>query len=782
MSDDMSLERMVATVMTESVSGTVPDRMIDDVLFTTGRMRPAPRWLALLKEPPMRADSRTAVGIPARRLVFVMTIVLLLIALAAAVAGASLLLRPPQTTSADWPMFRGDAARTGTALQGPIGRPILHWRYQAPGGVSGNIAIVGDLVFAPSDDGILHALGLADGRERWTFSPAGGSVSGPAAADGRIYVSDGAGTFYALDQASGRQIWTSSSSYAAPSAATADAGVVYLGTADGALVALDASTGVERWRSTISPTGGAANAPAVAGGLVYAGTSGGEFVAVDASTGKLVWRVDTGSESTGTAIVAAGIAYIGSSTESGPGGHLRAVDAQTGQVLWQVDGMNYSPTVADGIVYTASSSGAVGARDARSGVERWRFQVQGTARAPAVAGGVVYVAADTEHRVYALEASSGRELWQYDVDSANDCCIAVAKGSVFVGTALGGVYDIGGDGTAIAPLPAANLAPTAAASPTPAPSPASAPPSSALSPVSLLWTATDPAGAMFPSALTLGPSGLLWAADTANDRFAIFKPDGTFVGFWGESGSGDGQFDLTRANGDPYGAVVFEPDGSFFVLDVGNRRVQKFDPDRKFVRAWGGFGDAPGKYSDPVGIAVGPDGNLHVLDDVRRVIETYDVEGTVLGSIPAFPGIFGGLGANALAMDGGGNFYVSSVDPTEVLRLDPTGKVTATYGASGSGQGEFHEQPTGMAIDDAGRLYVTQGPERGDHPGVLVFDPSGQYLAGWGAAGTGDGDLGFPWGVALDTVGSVYVADYGPAELGLKNRIEKFGLLPPLGQ
>ena len=195
MSDELSLERMVASVMDEAASGTVPDRMIDDVLSTTGRMRPAPRWLALLKEPPMRADTQTAVGIPTRRLLLVMTIILLAIALAAVVVGASLLLKPPETTSADWPMFRGDAARTGVAVQGPGGRPVLRWRYQAPGAVSGNISIVGDLVFAPSDDGTLHALGLADGTERWAFHPGGGSVSGPAAAEGRIYVSDGAGAY-----------------------------------------------------------------------------------------------------------------------------------------------------------------------------------------------------------------------------------------------------------------------------------------------------------------------------------------------------------------------------------------------------------------------------------------------------------------------------------------------------------------------------------------------------------------------------------------------------------
>ena len=86
-----------------------------------------------------------------------------------------------------------------------------------------------------------------------------------------------------------------------------------------------------------------------------------------------------------------------------------------------------------------------------------------------------------------------------------------------------------------------------------------------------------------------------------------------------------------------------------------------------------------------------------------------------------------------------------------------------------------------MAIDAAGRLYVAQGPQRGDQPGVLVFDKDGRYVTGWGPVGTMDGDLGFPWGVALDQHGNAYVSDYGPGDIGLRSRIEKFGLLPPIG-
>ena len=88
----------------------------------------------------------------------------------------------------------------------------------------------------------------------------------------------------------------------------------------------------------------------------------------------------------------------------------------------------------------------------------------------------------------------------------------------------------------------------------------------------------------------------------------------------------------------------------------------------------------------------------------------------------------------------------------------------------------FANAAIGMSVDAKGRLYVTQGPNRGDHPGVQVFGPDGTYLAGWGPIGTGDSDLVFPWGVLPDGNGHVVVADFGSIS-GLK----QFQLLPPLG-
>jgi hypothetical protein len=57
---------------------------------------------------------------------------------------------------------------------------------------------------------------------------------------------------------------------------------------------------------------------------------------------------------------------------------------------------------------------------------------------------------------------------------------------------------------------------------------------------------------------------------------------------------------------------------------------------------------------------------------------------------------------------------------------------------------------------------------------VLVFAQDGSYLGGFGHAGTGDTDLGFPWGIVVDESG-IFVSDAsGIPDIGLRSAIRKF--------
>jgi outer membrane protein assembly factor BamB len=679
-------------------------------------------------------------------------------------APASLSAPSPAPVGGDWNGFRGDASRSAVGLMGPTGNPVLNWQFKAGGAVPNQIAIVGDAAFFASDDGTLHAVNPATGAEIWKQALKGGTTTGPTVADGRIYLVDELGAVRALDPATGGALWESASHYDGATQLISTDGSLYLGTGDGYLVAVDAASGTEQWKVKLTPNGASVHNPAAADGFVYAGTAGGGFVAVETKTRQVAWTGDLHGDDTGTAVVNGGIAYIAAGVDA-PSGTLHAFDAKTGKHLWDGPTPNLqSPTILGGIGFSATRDGLVDAIDTTTGTVRWSIQLTGKVRPMAIVGPTLYLAADQEHRVYAIEASTGSRLWQFDVDDSNDCCIAVARGAVFVGTMSGSVYSIGGDGATIAAVPFGSAAPSV--------TPSQAPVAAAIDGKSAWSTDIRRYGFAPISQIAVDPAGRIWAPEANADKIAIFDSSGKLLEEWGSSGDGPGQFDFTRQNGDGYGTLAFAKDGSFFVLDVGNRRVQHFDAHRKLVGQWGGFGERPGQYSDPVGIVVARDQTVWVLDDRRSVVEHYDATGKVLGSFDPFATLASNDGANSLATDGKGNLYVSSVEPSEVLVFDPTGKRLRRVG-----EGLFTDQATHMAIDAGGRLFVTQGSGRGSAPGVLAFAADGTAIGGFGPMGDGTGQLVFPAGIALDGKGGIYVEDSWPES----NRLMRFELPAGMG-
>jgi sugar lactone lactonase YvrE len=305
-------------------------------------------------------------------------------------------------------------------------------------------------------------------------------------------------------------------------------------------------------------------------------------------------------------------------------------------------------------------------------------------------------------------------------------------------------------------------------------------PTSAANPAELAWTAEGEDGGLTnPGIVALDPEGHIWVVDNGNDRFQIFDADGNFLEAWGSKGSAEGQFNFRRANGDGYGGIAFAPDGTFYVLDPGNFRVQQFASDRQFLTSWGSLGIEAGQFTDPIGIALAPDGTIWVVDDVRNDIQHFEQGGRFLGSTDDLDGTPGVNSINGLAIDAAGDLYVSDITGSQVLKVHPDGTLVTTFGASdqtsingaspvpaATPSSLFQGQPDQMAIDASGHLFVSEGADAGGH--VLIFDAAGQYLTSI------DTESSFPTGVALDPEGNLYVTQYWA------NTVEKYRLLPPL--
>src|SRR5437773_3992887 len=91
------------------------------------------------------------------------------------------------------------------------------------------------------------------------------------------------------------------------------------------------------------------------------------------------------------------------------------------------------------------------------------------------------------------------------------------------------------------------------------------------------------------------------------------------------------------------------------------------------------------------------------------------------------------------------------------------GTFLTTWGSSGTGDGQF-DFPFGVATDGSGNVYVADyGNDR-----IQKFDASGTFVTTWGSSGSGNGQFNGPGGVATDGSGHVYVADTN------NHRIQKF--------
>lgn len=715
MTERTVFERSLAAWMTDETSGGMSERAVNEVIDATARVRPSRRWLARLREPALRWERRTAVGTPRRRLALIAAVALLVVAALAAFGVGWRPFGPPAL--ADWNGFHAGPGRAGTSDAGPVGRPVLHWRFVAGDSVTDAIAVAGDLVLAPSQDGILHAIQLADGVERWQFRPET-SLTAPYAENGEVFLTDGHGIVHALDLETGAERWHSSDMLDSATSPTAGNGLVIIGTGGGEVVALDAGTGARHWRVRVST--GAIHEPAFADGTVYVTAADGTIAALRAADGTQVWAINVGPDPTGTPTVSAGILYVGSRSAEA-GGRLRALDPATGATLWQTDQPGFAPALSGGLAISGRDDGLIVARDARTGVERWRFAAGSSPRGPAIVGSTVFFDDDLGKWIGALDLATGSLLWRYDVDASNQCCIAVAKGYVVIGTMAGSVYAIGGDGTTVLPQPVGTFVASGTASPaTPSASPPpSIAPSAVLPEPFTVVSRSTPGdlGLDRPIGLAIGPSGDLYISDLSM-RISQLTPDGKVVRRWGSPGSGSGQFDFVPAgaNANVQGRIGVGPDGKVYVSDSDNHRVQVFTADGRFIREFGSLGSGFGQFTIPGDVSADVVGNVYVLDDGLMRLTKFSPTGEPVWMVDGSTDPrLDGHGHDA-DIDAKGRIVVLNDDRATVVILSPAGKVLDSFDAPGCD----------VTLDGSGRFYV--GGSDCGFP-LTVYDASHRLIA-----------------------------------------------------
>jgi sugar lactone lactonase YvrE/heme/copper-type cytochrome/quinol oxidase subunit 4 len=270
---------------------------------------------------------------------------------------------------------------------------------------------------------------------------------------------------------------------------------------------------------------------------------------------------------------------------------------------------------------------------------------------------------------------------------------------------------------------------------------------------------TDPGSVARPRGIAAGPDGSVYVVDTGNNRIQHFDPVGNLINFWGGSSGTDAAKAATGLFNEPWGIAV-GPDGSVYVADTWNFRIQKFDANGNFLATWGSSGNPDSNYAlyGPRAVAVDSQGRVFVADTGNKRIVIYDSNGKYLdkiGESGTDSGQFDEPVGVAIGPDG--RLYVADTWNQRVQVFQELGGVwqyQKEWSIAGW-EGQSTDTKPYLSVSSDGRVWVTDpGNAR-----VLVFDAEGNFLFTFGASGTDSSSFALPSGIAVNSQGRVFITD-----------------------
>lgn len=226
-----------------------------------------------------------------------------------------------------------------------------------------------------------------------------------------------------------------------------------------------------------------------------------------------------------------------------------------------------------------------------------------------------------------------------------------------------------------------------------------------------------------PQFIAVDDDGNIYVSDLGNKRIQKFSSDGKFVSQWGKSGTQSGEFHY------PSGIAVY--DGFVFVADRDLNRIQKFTTDGDFVLEWGEKGIYEQQFFFPNGIAVS-NGNVYVVDTGNQRIQKFSTDGEFISSFGS-----SGLGdgqfitAIGIDIDVEGNVYVTDKGNGKIEKFDANGEFIKSFQFYSP---NYNFSPEAIAVDPTGKMFIVNSANnrilhlsQDSDLNLNVFDQIGPY-------------------------------------------------------
>jgi DNA-binding beta-propeller fold protein YncE len=269
----------------------------------------------------------------------------------------------------------------------------------------------------------------------------------------------------------------------------------------------------------------------------------------------------------------------------------------------------------------------------------------------------------------------------------------------------------------------------------------------------------------FPQSVAIGPDGSVYVADQSSSVIQVFGPDGSFRREVGRAGTRPGE--LTSV-----GAITVAADNTLFVAD-GSNRIDRFNASGTLLKSFGRRGTDVGEFNfgkgggndAPAGGGLVTSGNfLFVSDSLNNRLQRFNLDGSGATEIVPPGRLYNPRG---LAVRGQ-RLIVADDKNHRLVVMDFGGRVLRTVGSGQGARGNQFSFPFGVAVDPQGRVFVADDINQR----VLRFGPQPdyKYRARWGHYGTGPGQLAYPRAIASDATGALYVTNTGNDRIDVFDR------------